>query len=286
MVLEPCEVCSTWRVEFTEPSGLANTHIYIELSYTIVNIVAKLEAITLPFSMEDSEYESLPTEKATVHLAAGALAGVMEHCVMYPVDCVKVRWDSILWWLLYLAKNINDFQSRFGSRQILLVFADHMVELFFARLATFKDCVKLDHRYYVVFGFVLGSPFFSCCSQIFQGGKLLVPFSFNCIHWVTHMFTWMFKSSIKVTIFLKVHPEKNWRFIQALIIITWIDFTIYPHLLAYELSELFSIFRSLRGEGNMQIRYGVFWNYSELPKMNFENLFIFIRKTVVQCLLI
>ena len=41
--------------------------------------------------MEDSEYESLPTERVTVHLAAGALAGVMEHCVMYPVDCVKVR---------------------------------------------------------------------------------------------------------------------------------------------------------------------------------------------------
>lgn len=41
--------------------------------------------------MDDSEYESLPTEKVTVHLAAGALAGVMEHCVMYPVDCVKVR---------------------------------------------------------------------------------------------------------------------------------------------------------------------------------------------------
>lgn len=130
MVLEPCEVCSTWRVEFTEPSGLANRHIYIEFSYTIVNIVAKLESITLPFSMEDSEYESLPTEKATVHLAAGALAGVMEHCVMYPVDCVKVRWGSILWWLLYLAKNINAFQPRFCSRQILLVFVDHMVELF------------------------------------------------------------------------------------------------------------------------------------------------------------
>ena len=41
--------------------------------------------------MEDSEYESLPTEKVTVHLAAGALAGVLEHCVMYPVDSVKVR---------------------------------------------------------------------------------------------------------------------------------------------------------------------------------------------------
>lgn len=52
---------------------------------------ARLESITLPITMDDSEYESLPTEKVTVHLAAGALAGVMEHCVMYPVDVVKVR---------------------------------------------------------------------------------------------------------------------------------------------------------------------------------------------------
>ena len=46
--------------------------------------------------MEDSEYESLPTEKVTVHLAAGALAGVLEHCVMYPVDCVKVRSSNFI----------------------------------------------------------------------------------------------------------------------------------------------------------------------------------------------
>lgn len=45
--------------------------------------------------MDESEYESLPTERVTVHLAAGALAGVMEHCVMYPVDCVKVRSNGI-----------------------------------------------------------------------------------------------------------------------------------------------------------------------------------------------
>ena len=51
----------------------------------------RLEVISFPCVMDDSEYESLPTEKVTVHLAAGAMAGVMEHCVMYPVDCVKVR---------------------------------------------------------------------------------------------------------------------------------------------------------------------------------------------------
>ena len=41
--------------------------------------------------MDDSEYESLPTEKVSVHIMAGAIAGVMEHCIMYPVDSVKVK---------------------------------------------------------------------------------------------------------------------------------------------------------------------------------------------------
>ena len=59
--------------------------------------------------MEESEYESLPTEKVTVHLAAGALAGVLEHCVMYPVDCVKVRSSNsvvLLSLFKWLAQNI------------------------------------------------------------------------------------------------------------------------------------------------------------------------------------
>jgi hypothetical protein len=53
--------------------------------------------------MEESEYESLPTERVAIHLMAGAMAGVMEHCVMYPVDCVKVliqsRAPQILPWV-------------------------------------------------------------------------------------------------------------------------------------------------------------------------------------------
>ena len=41
-------------------------------------------------SMEEIDYESLPTENLSTHLCAGAAAGMMEHCFMYPVDCVKV----------------------------------------------------------------------------------------------------------------------------------------------------------------------------------------------------
>lgn len=40
--------------------------------------------------MEFDDYEALPTENVRVHMIAGAIAGIMEHCVMYPVDSVKV----------------------------------------------------------------------------------------------------------------------------------------------------------------------------------------------------
>ena len=38
------------------------------------------------------EYEALPAgATVTTHMVAGAVAGILEHCVMYPIDCVKVR---------------------------------------------------------------------------------------------------------------------------------------------------------------------------------------------------
>jgi hypothetical protein len=37
------------------------------------------------------DYESLPESMhPAIHMAAGALAGIGEHCVMYPIDVVKV----------------------------------------------------------------------------------------------------------------------------------------------------------------------------------------------------
>ncbi|KAL3108481.1 hypothetical protein niasHT_015403 [Heterodera trifolii] len=42
------------------------------------------------------EYESLaPTYSLWVHLAAGAAAGMAEHCVMFPLDSVKTRLQSL-----------------------------------------------------------------------------------------------------------------------------------------------------------------------------------------------
>ena len=39
----------------------------------------------------DYDYEGLPdTTNVSAHMIAGAAAGIMEHSVMYPIDCVKV----------------------------------------------------------------------------------------------------------------------------------------------------------------------------------------------------
>ena len=44
----------------------------------------------------EDEYESLPpTATVWVHLAAGAIAGMAEHCVMFPLDSVKTRMQSL-----------------------------------------------------------------------------------------------------------------------------------------------------------------------------------------------
>lgn len=43
----------------------------------------------------DNPYESLPGGNTVVYMGAGALAGLLEHCVMYPVDVVRTRMQSI-----------------------------------------------------------------------------------------------------------------------------------------------------------------------------------------------
>lgn len=40
-------------------------------------------------------YESLPTSSVAVHMIAGAFAGILEHCVMYPLDSVKTRMQAL-----------------------------------------------------------------------------------------------------------------------------------------------------------------------------------------------
>lgn len=43
--------------------------------------------------MNFEDYETLPTTDVSTHMMAGAIAGLMEHCVMYPLDSVKVNQE-------------------------------------------------------------------------------------------------------------------------------------------------------------------------------------------------
>ncbi|XP_034487424.1 mitoferrin [Drosophila innubila] len=45
--------------------------------------------------MNIDDYESLPTTSVGVNMTAGALAGILEHIVMYPLDSVKTRMQSL-----------------------------------------------------------------------------------------------------------------------------------------------------------------------------------------------
>lgn len=41
--------------------------------------------------MNFDDYEQLSTPSVATNMTAGAIAGVLEHCVMYPLDSVKVK---------------------------------------------------------------------------------------------------------------------------------------------------------------------------------------------------
>jgi Mitochondrial carrier protein len=45
-------------------------------------------------SLEEDEldYEALPTTSLKVQLFAGAMAGIAEHTIVYPIDAIKVRF--------------------------------------------------------------------------------------------------------------------------------------------------------------------------------------------------
>lgn len=45
--------------------------------------------------MNKDEYETLPTTSVGVNMTAGVVAGIMEHCIMYPFDSVKVYFSYV-----------------------------------------------------------------------------------------------------------------------------------------------------------------------------------------------
>jgi len=40
---------------------------------------------------EELDYESLPTTSLRIQLLAGAIAGIAEHTIVYPIDAIKVK---------------------------------------------------------------------------------------------------------------------------------------------------------------------------------------------------
>lgn len=45
--------------------------------------------------MNFDDYEQLPTPSIATNMIAGAAAGVLEHCVMYPMDSIKVIFQEM-----------------------------------------------------------------------------------------------------------------------------------------------------------------------------------------------
>lgn len=45
--------------------------------------------------MEDVDYETVPNSPLAINLMAGALAGITEHSIMYPMDSIKTRMQVL-----------------------------------------------------------------------------------------------------------------------------------------------------------------------------------------------
>lgn len=45
--------------------------------------------------MNVDDYESLPTTSVTINMTAGAIAGVLEHSIVYPLDSIKVSGGNV-----------------------------------------------------------------------------------------------------------------------------------------------------------------------------------------------
>lgn len=60
--------------------------------------------------MNFDDYEHLPTPSPATNMMAGAAAGVLEHCVMYPMDSIKVLICEF-WRIFQLCKLCRSFDN-------------------------------------------------------------------------------------------------------------------------------------------------------------------------------
>jgi len=73
--------------------------------------------------MNVDDYESLPTNSVAVHMTAGAVAGIMEHCVMYPFDSVKVYRRRIRY---HLPDSLHNLLGAAGALPVYLHFSSRV----------------------------------------------------------------------------------------------------------------------------------------------------------------
>jgi hypothetical protein len=53
--------------------------------------IASATVLPSPHDVDELDYEALPTTSVKVQLLAGAIAGIAEHTIIYPIDAIKVR---------------------------------------------------------------------------------------------------------------------------------------------------------------------------------------------------
>lgn len=78
-----------WGVSKSIPGNLTH-RIGSETDLQTVDLIRSSQDADTDDSEPD--YEGLPQGASTsTHMLAGAVAGIMEHCLMFPIDCVKVE---------------------------------------------------------------------------------------------------------------------------------------------------------------------------------------------------
>lgn len=107
--------------------------------------------------MDDDEdpYESLPGGRNTlVYMSAGAAAGILEHCVMYPVDVVRTRMQSIkpqyprqtIWTSLCQLVKVEKFKT-FRGMSAVIAGAGPAHALYFSCYENLKQFIL--HRHFI-----------------------------------------------------------------------------------------------------------------------------------------
>lgn len=67
--------------------------------------------------VEEIEYEGLDHESMAINMLAGAMAGISEHAVMYPVDSIKTRMQVLTTSPSAVYSNMSDAFSRISSTE-------------------------------------------------------------------------------------------------------------------------------------------------------------------------